>query len=111
MTVAEIIAARDPSVVIDSRVNSLISIATSQTGSVFGEQRNYAIALLVLHWLELETRGGAAGAIASEKEGDLARSYAVNKKSIGELDSTKWGAELGRIRASLIFSPRNRTMP
>lgn len=109
MTVAQIIEARAPSVVIDARVTSLITIATTQTGTVFGDQRNYAIAMLVLHWLELETRGGAGGPITSEKEGDLARAYG-KPQSDHELMSTKWGQELKRLRDSCIMAVRNRTI-
>ena len=90
MTVAQIIVARNPDVVVDARVNSLIELATGQTGGVVGTQRNDAIALLVLHWLALDSRAGAAGGIRSEKEGDLARGY--HKSGVdGDLGTTSWG--------------------
>jgi len=116
MTVAEIIVARCSTVVINARVNSLITLSTEQTGSVFGTRTNDAIALLVLHWLALDARngggvGGAGGAITSETEGQLSRSYGggmINNNN--ELASTSWGLELLRLRNTMIFSARNRTI-
>ena len=113
MTVSEIITARNPDIVIDSRVTNLILLATVQTGNVYGDQKNDAIALLVLHWLALEARGAAAasGALKSEKEGDLSRSYGIDgAKTSVFLDSTYWGQQLKNLRDSLIMSARNRTV-
>jgi len=109
LTVQEIILARNPSVVIDARVSKLILLATIQTGDVFGAQKNDAIALLVLHWLSLENRGTAAagGAITSEREGDLGRSYGAAITQ-GDLSQTTWGIQLLSLRKMLIFGPRNR---
>jgi len=117
MTVAEIIVARCLTVVINARVNSLITLATEQTGSVFGTRTNDAIALLVLHWLALDARngggvGGAGGAITSETEGQLSRSYGggmINNND-NELASTSWGLELLRLRNTMIMTARNRTI-
>ena len=113
MTVSQIIAARNPDVVIDARVDNLIILADAQTGTIYDTQRNDAIALLVLHWLALENRGAAAaaGSIKSEKEGDLARSYGTtSSKTSHYLDQTTWGLQLKALRDGLIMSARNRTI-
>lgn len=109
-SVAGIITTRNPSIVVDTRINDLISLATQQTGAVFGNNQDDAIALLVLHWLELESRGGAGGAISSEKEGDLARTYAISDSGDDDLKSTKWGLMRLRLQRAYIFGPRNRMM-
>ena len=117
MTAAEIIVARSPSVVITARITTLITLATEQTGSVFGTRTTDAVALLVLHWLALGSRNaggagaGVGGAITSETEGQLSRSYGggmINNNS-NELASTSWGLELLRLRNTMIISVRNRT--
>lgn len=112
-TVADIIVVRNPNVTVDARVTDLITLATQDIGSVFGSKTNDAIALLVLHWIALDARAGgfAPGAIKSEKEGDLARSFGGSgSKTLTDLDSTSWGLQLKRLRNALIFSARDRTI-
>jgi len=113
-TIAGIIETRNPNVTVDARITDLITLATQDiSSSVFGSKTNDAIALLVLHWLALETRSGgfAPGAIKSEKEGDLSRSYGIgSSKTLDDLDSTSWGLQLKRLRNALIISVRNRTI-
>ena len=110
-SVVQIINARDPSVDTgEARVTTLITLATNQTGTIYGTERNTAIALTVLHWLTLSGRGGASGAIASEKEGDLARAYHKPMTDIGFWSSTSWGMELLNLRRMFVFGPRNRTI-
>jgi len=109
-SVVQIIEARDPSVTVDARVTTLITLATNLTGAVYGTERNTAIALTVLHWLTLEGRGGAGGSIASEKEGDLARSYHKPMTDNVYWGSTSWGLELLNLRRMFVFAARNRTI-
>lgn len=94
-----------------ARIPDLIVEAEAQTGPVFGNHRNTAVAYLVLHWLALEARGTAAapGAITGEREGDLSRSYVVGAaRDVTDLRSTTWGSQLLRLRDATIFAARNR---
>lgn len=108
------VTARSPGTTQDSRFDVLVGIAETQiNATVYGNHRAYAGALLVLHWIALEDRGtgAAGGAVKSEKEGQLARSYSdsmVGKNAY--LSQTHWGMELARLQKTLIFNPRNRMM-
>lgn len=115
MTPQQIITIRALAFASDSRLDDMVTMAGEQTGTVFGDQRNTAIALLVMHWLALEqiSSSGQSGMIISEKEGDLSRSYGFTSNvKIGDADlgQTRWGIELLRMRKSNIFGPRDRTM-
>lgn len=110
MQPAEIITARAPELAAanSERIPTLITLAGEQTGSVFGVQRNSAIAMLVLHWLASEASASAGGALTSEKEGELQRSYG-SAPSNDDLDSTRWGQERKRLaRGAGVLMPRNR---
>lgn len=109
--VKAVIAIRSPSTTQDDRLDSMIGLAEGQLSSCcFGSQYAYAGALMVLHWLTLEERDGASGAIKSEKEGDLSRTYGVSD-SANYWKSTSWGSELQRLKRVKIFTPRTRMMP
>lgn len=113
-TPQEIIILRAPQYTGEPRLDDLVTLATAQTGNVYGTHKNLAIALLVLHWLTMEKQGGTSGSIKSEKEGDLARSYGTSisiSQRYPDLSQTSWGMELIRLRKSLILGPRNRTIP
>ncbi len=108
---ADIIALRAPSLAGDARLSDLISLASLQTGTVYGANYNLAVALRVLHWLTMESRTpsgrpGQPGAIASETEGSLSHSFAQPAAKLTELYpdlmSTSFGQELvGLVRASV----------
>lgn len=87
------------------RLERFIDYATLQVGSVFGKKRNLATALLAAHMLSMSERQGAGGTIASEKEGELSRSYALPALS-RDISSTSYGQEFNRIARSVIFCPR-----
>lgn len=112
MTALEILLARAPCYQISPQINTLITIAGGQTAlSAFGTQRNTAVALLALHWMALSERGrsGSGGAITSETEGSLSRSYSVPQMdSAWDLGSTIWGMELLRLRRSTFFGVYTR---
>jgi hypothetical protein len=70
-------------------------------------------ALLVLHWMQMEDMAGGAsavgsqtGAVTSESEGQLSRSYgsqgAVSRFGLEYLGTTMWGNELRGILRGLI---------
>ena len=113
-TSRQFIEARDPalSTLAGNRLDTLISMGETYfpDPSALGDKFVQCVALLVLHWLTLESVGGTLGAgavagpISSEREGDIARSYGSSTSAGGLfpfLDSTSYGKELdGLIRAS-----------
>lgn len=122
-TASQIIALKSPDLSSDPRLSDFVDLAVLQTSKdAFGTKYQLAIALLVLHWLTLESQGGGSssgsgsgviGGIKSEKEGDLSRSYGslINPSGKGSdnyFNSTVFGAELLTLRRSCIMMPRNR---
>lgn len=99
MTPLQIVEARAPQFEGEPRIESLLTLAEAQTGADWRTARNMAVALLVLHWLALEERGAAAspGAITSESEGQVSRSYGSTGQT-GALSQTSWGQELTQLR-------------
>jgi hypothetical protein len=121
-TVAEIVALKSPDYASDPRINDFDTLAKFHVAqSAFGDKWVYARALLVLHWLTLESQGGGSssssgsgvvGGIKSEKEGDLARSYgtiggAINERNV-YLMSTAFGAELVQLWRACLILPQSR---
>lgn len=88
----------------DADTETHIELAEGQTGDVYGDQRPYAVALLAAHMLTLANREGASGALESRKEGGLSVSFGAGSGTA--LGSTSYGAELERLRASLIMGAR-----
>ncbi|MDK1020030.1 MAG: DUF4054 domain-containing protein [Candidatus Hydrogenedentes bacterium] len=109
-TITAIVVLRNPVLTGDSRLSDMIELATPRLSTAtFGDHFNEAVALLVLHMYEIGDRGGAGGPVTSEKEGQLARSFAAAASS-GALSDTSWGRELERLTRSLHFFPRTRMM-
>ena len=111
MTSAQIVVLRNAALSGDSRLSGMISLAQEQLcQDAFGDDYDYAVALLVLHWYAKESRGGNAGAVASETEGRLSRSFdaAQGGKSGDDLSTTHWGQELQALCKGSFFLPRNR---
>jgi len=98
--IAPEVAALDP-VILDVHID----LAETQTGTVYGDSRNYAVALLAAHSATMANRGGASGAITSETEGQLSRAYGA-RADASDLAATGYGAELERLRRQYIFSAR-----
>jgi hypothetical protein len=114
MTSAQIVVLRNPSLSGDSRLDDMISLAeTKLSSSFYGDCYAEAVALLVLHWYAKESRGGAAGSVASETEGRLSRSFATDVGSSGGSDwsTTSWGQELETLTNSIGITVRNRMVP
>lgn len=116
-TPLEIITIRALAFALESNVNDLIIEAekeVSESEYNTTDLRNKAIALIVMHWIALDKRdptGGTAGAIKSEKEGDLSRSFGTTSDN-GGIDSyysqTSWGLEFLRLQAQCFVKPINR---
>jgi len=104
LSIDEIIEARKPGTTIDSRVDALKDLAETQTdATAWGDTYNHGIALLVLHWLELDGRTDTAGNITAKKEGQLSLSYG-GQTTDDALASTVFGAEYIGLRR-LVFGP------
>lgn len=115
MTALEQILALDPCRKASAPLMALIATAETQTGPAYGANRTLAVAYLTLHWAALQERGrgGAAGQITSETEGDLSRSYAATALLSGSasagLAQTSWGLELIRLRKGSFIAGGGRT--
>lgn len=98
MTPLQIVLLRAPCYQDSAQVRGAITMAeTMVNATAFGALRSTAVALLSLHTLALGARGAtaAAGAITSESEGDLSRSYATPPSGAGNdwYSLTAWGLE------------------
>lgn len=121
-TALQFIQVRAPSFATDSRINTMLDMASQEIGSEpsLNAMREKAKALLVMHWLTLEQRGNgvsgsagaAGGAITSETEGSLSRSYGSSGVALAErypdLTLTAFGLELIGLYRKTIISVRNR---
>jgi hypothetical protein len=84
-----------------------IDLAEAQTGDVYGDRREYAVALLAAHSLTIAKRAGQGGAVSSLQEDSLSISYGDAQGSIG-LSATSYGVELQRLRRQYIMAARTR---
>lgn len=109
-TPTELLTALAPELdAVDASVKTVhIDLAEQQTGTVFKDARNHAVALLAAHTLTMANRNGASGAATSLKEGQLSAGFAAVGNTTDELAATSYGAELLRLRRSYIMSARTR---
>ena len=79
----------------DATVNSWLTMAGNLivVGCLDAERAAMAQALYAAHLLTLSTAGGAVGAVVSEREGDLSRTYATIKGGDTLLGSTSYGQQ------------------
>lgn len=113
-----IITVRAPEYLTEPNLIDLINEAENEVGNEYPTSalRNKAVALTVMHWIAIHRRSGSSGtsvsgAITSEKEGDLARSYgSVSSSGSGDSDlsQTAWGLELMRLNNGTLLGPRTR---
>lgn len=118
-TAQQIIAVKSPSFAADPRLADFVTLAAFHvTAAAFGDRYQYALALVVLHWLTLDAQhGGSAtvsagggGAVVSEREGDLQRSYSVPDASSREsyYSTSIYGQEFLALRRGAFFCPSSR---
>jgi hypothetical protein len=115
-TAAEIVVLRNPALSGDSRLSDMIELSKLELSEdVYGDQYENAVALLTLHKYAIGSRGGGgpAGAIASEAEGRLSRSFNSSGGTHRQIEwaSTSWGQELIQLTESLVVFFRNRRYP
>lgn len=79
----------------DATVNQWLSVADLQAAEAcFTDDRAaMAQALYAAHLLTLSTAGSAVGAVVSEREGDLSRTYSTIKGGDTVLGSTSYGQQ------------------
>ena len=94
-----------PELASEASKSDWIDLADSQTGKVYGAQREYAVALLAAHTGTVAQREGMSGAINSRKEGQLSVGFS-GPQTNDELAATSYGAELLRLRRQMVFSAR-----
>lgn len=115
MSPLQILEARAPKYEGLPRMADLLALAEAQTGTIYGTNRNLAVALLILHWLAKEDSGSAPGAVTSESEGGVSRAYSTPTPSPGQdgdLSSTSWGMEILGLRRKMAGpSILNRRFP
>lgn len=122
-TAAEYVALRRPSLATDTRVPDFIALAELELDSqLYGADFFKAVGLLTLHWVEMSessatviggNKGGTGGAVTSETERSLSRSYDTSKLSAytSDLNATSWGLELNTLtRQKIGFVGRTRMM-
>lgn len=121
-TAQEIVVLKSPSIPADTRLDDFIELAKFHISeNTFGDKYEYALALLVLHWLTLEAQtggsstssgSGAVGGVSSKKEGQLSINFGGMPSGTSErrayLMSTQFGQELLQIWNACIFTARNR---
>ena len=123
-TAAEIVVLKSPSLSGDSRIDDFVDLAKLTVGQLpFGTRYQYALALVALHMITLDTQGGGSssssgsgvtGGIKSEKEGELQRSYgptaqnAIKNPSDAYFTSTSFGMEYLHLKRAVLIKPRNR---
>lgn len=109
MTPLQIVEARAPEFEGEARLTDLLVLAETRVASDWGAVRGQVLALLVLHWLTLETRsgGGAPGPVISESEGQLSRSYGWSGV-YGFLATTAYGLEIMDMRKARYMGFVNR---
>lgn len=116
-TAQQIIELKSPNLVGDTRVPDYIELAKlNLSPRAFGARYEYAVALLVLHQISIESQStsgaNAVGAVTSKKEGQLAISFGGVSSSTPwrkqYFMSTPYGQELQYLFDSSIFTPRNR---
>ena len=83
------------SATLDATVNQWLAVANLQAAETcFTDDRAaMAKALYAAHLLTLSTAGGAVGAVVSEREGDLSRTYATIRGGDTVLGSTSYGQQ------------------
>jgi len=130
-TVDQIIAVKASGYVGDVRIPIFTDLADQQlTPCLTGNNRTYALALQVLHWLAMADRaladggstggggGVTSGPITRRKESELEISYAVTKGATAgtdmeqELKQTPYGVELyAFLRKFMVFAYTRRVGP
>jgi len=111
-TASEILDAIAPELASAANKQTHLDLADSQTGSVFGDQYEHAVALLAAHTLTLAQRsqeyGGAPGKVSTLQEGQLSATFNTVDVGEGPLQTTSYGLELLRLRRQYVIGARTR---
>lgn len=119
-TAKQIVALKSPSFASDTRLDDLVTLAQFHVSSgAYGDAYQYALALVVCHWLALDGQGGGSstssssgvgGSLKSEREGELQRSYGVPSGADAKsyYSSTTYGQEFLNLRKTRVLTPHSR---
>ena len=66
----------------------------------YGNRYPMAVALRAAHMMELSNRGGVAGVVSSQREGDLSLTFAAVGNTESDLSQTSFGTQLISLRTS-----------
>ena len=105
MPAADLIPIIAPELAGNANLPGAVEIASAQV-SASHCYRDVVIANLAAHILTLAGRGGSGGAVASETEGSLSRSFSVSRTD--GLAATSYGQEVERLN-SLCYGLSART--
>ena len=113
MSVTDNIAIIAPALATDTRIPTLIIVATNQISSCrFGRNYEWAIALLVCHMISrnpaASLTGGTPGAVTNAQEGAVSQSYSVSpdlQKRYSDWTSTPYGCQLAQLAESSVVAP------
>ena len=103
MSVTSLLSAIAPAYASDPSVGTLMNIAMQRTSRcAFGANYEYAVALRLAHMIcrNPSSQPGTAGAVTSEAEGQLSRSYSISPElqaKYGDLCSTPYGCQLAEL--------------
>lgn len=90
----------------DSKVSLFIENASLWVNeSKWRTKYKFAVILMSCHLLEIDSRNGSGGAIASEGVGELNVSYNLGSKADSELDDTSFGRQFKSLRRTLSITP------
>lgn len=113
MSVTELLSAIAPAYAADPRVGTFMPIAMQRTNrNVFGANYEYAVALRIAHMIDRNpsNQPGSAGAVTSESEGQLSRSYSIPRElqaKYGDLCSTPYGCQLAELMEGNVIGLMN----
>ena len=96
-----------------NRLGQLVEMAKFHVSiDIFGAAYSYALALVTAHLVNTvgtsgASGGGASGAVTSEKEGDLARSYASAAVPGVGLSTTQYGLDFLNLKRIYVIGCRS----
>ena len=100
-TVTQLLDALAPQFADSTDKDTFISLASGQVNTCnYGDQSNYAIALMTAHIMTLSARVDGGGGVSSKKEGDLSIGFGSVAGVSGSLSTTPYGILLDGLNKS-----------
>lgn len=118
MSIKSYIQARSTFDISDPKIDTLIDISSTRLSSIgfdTSKTYEYAVALLVMHWLSLSKQSsisnnmGSAGGLKSITEGRLSISFGsisgTQSDMLADLQQTSYGVELASLMETAVIAP------